>query len=429
MAWNFSKIFNRRVKAPDVRSSRIMRVMADDIPITEDTSMQVSAFYRGVMYIATQISKLPWDVKDKDNNIIYDDISKLLSLAPNSEMNSMFFRIVMTYTAIVRGNSYAEIVRAPNGRVKEIWFLDPRTVDVVRSISGELLYRVRGSDGKEVILLPNEVFHIKNFHTKDGIVGLGLLEYAEQALKISRGSDTLAVSLFNNGGMPSGTIEITGTLTDEAYLRVKSQWKENHGGRKAGGIAILENGAKFNPISLAPDVLQFLDSRKFGVLEIARFLGLPPTKLFDIDANSYNTQEQSNLEVGSDTLDTWCRNFEMEADIKILSYRFGGRRSEFDLYQLFRGDMTVRSNYYSKMMQSGAMNPNEIRNREGMSPYEGGDRFFIAVNNFSPADRIDDIIDAQVSKGQDPTKTKSADGGTDPVNKVDEALIKFLERK
>ena len=186
-----SNIFNRKTKAPDVRGSRIIRLGENEVPVTEDTAMQVSAFYRGVIYISTQIGKLPWNIKDKENNVLYDDLSYLTRLAPNNEMDSMFFRIAMIFNAIVRGNSYAEIERTPSGKIKAMWFLDPRTVDIVRSTSGELLYRVRGYN-KEVILMPNEVFHIKNFHTKDGISGLGVIEYANDTLNISRGADKFA---------------------------------------------------------------------------------------------------------------------------------------------------------------------------------------------------------------------------------------------
>jgi HK97 family phage portal protein len=213
---------------------------------------------------------------------------------------------------------------------------------------------------------------------------------------------------------------------------VKQSWKENHSGRKSGGVAILEEGTKFNPTSMSPDVLQFLQSRQFNVLEIARFLGLPPTKLFDVTAATYSNQEQSNLEVATDTLDAWARALESEADVKLLNKQYGGRRSEMDLYAIFRGDMNTRANYFSKMMQVSSLSPNEIRMKEGLAPYEGGDRYFIAVNNYSPADRIDEIVDAQIAKGE-PKETKDIEEKDDVEEKDDKALvqaaIKYLEGK
>lgn len=238
----------------------------------------------------------------------------------------------------------------------------------------------------------------------------------------------MASGIFNNAGVPAGVLKVAGKMSDEAYKRLEKSWKEQNAGRKAGGVAILEEGAVFEALNLDPDVLQFLESRKFGVLEIARFLGLPPTKLFDSASATYSNVENANLEVATDTLDAWANNLEMEADVKLLNGRFGGRFTELDLYAVFRGDMTTRSNYFSKMMQSGAITPNQIRAREGLAPYKDGERYYIAVNNFSPADRIDEIIDAQVagkSQPATPPKDVTPDDNQDD-KQLTKAAIEFL---
>lgn len=374
------------------------------VVVTEDTAMQASAFYRGVIYISSQIAKLPWELKDKNNKILDNRVAVMLRLCPNSEMTSMAFRLTMIQNAIIHGNAYAEIERDMMGRPIAIWPIPSRSVELYRRPdTRELVYRViAGSQflpGEDVYLPFKDVFHLKNFHTKDGLVGQGVIAYGSEILGISLGADRMAANLFGNGGVPSGVLEVPGTLSDEAFARVKKDWTENHGGKKSGGIAVLEEGMKFSAVTMAPDILQFLESRKFSVIEIARFLGLPPTKLYDTERNSYHTQEQSNLEVATDTLDAWARSLEAEVDMKILNNQFGGTRSELDLYAVFRGDMTTRANYFSKMMQTAAITPNEIRMREGMAPYVDGDRYFVAVNNYSPADRIDEIIDAQIHKG------------------------------
>lgn len=399
------------------------------VHVHEDSAMQVSAFYRGVMYISSQIAKLPWEIKDKNNNIMSSREAFLLSLSPNPEMNSMSFRLCMTQNAIIHGNSFAEIERDMIGRPVALWPIPSRDVELYRTPEGTLVYRIIGGStsvpGADAYLPFKDVYHIKNFHTKDGLIGQGIIAYAHEILGIAIGADRMAGNLFANGGLPSGVLEVPGTLSDEAYKRVKDSWKENHSGKKAGGVSILEEGMKFNATQFSPDILQFLESRKFNVIEIARFLGLPPTKLFDNERNSYNTQEQSNLEVATDTLDAWARNYEYETDIKILNGQFGGRRSEMDLYQVFRGDMTTRANYFSKMMQTASLTPNEIRKKEGLAPYADGDRFFVAVNNFSPADRIDELVDAQVAKSQTPSNQNTSPA--DPA--LTKAAIKFLEGK
>jgi hypothetical protein len=82
------------------------------------------------------------------------------------------------------------------------------------------------------------------------------------------------------------------------------------------------------------------------------------------------------------------------------------------------------------MMQSGAITPNQIRRKEGMAPYADGDRYWIAVNNFSPADRIDEIIDSQLQKGQQ-QPTRDVSQQVEPTNsrELENAVINFLKTK
>jgi HK97 family phage portal protein len=393
--------------------------------------MEASAFYRGVMYLATQIAKLPWEVKDKENKILYDDnVYYLLNVSPNSEMTSYFFKLYLLQCAIIQGNGYAEIERGIDGRIKNLWPINPKKVSPIRDESGNLFYQVisGGPNSETVYFRPNELFIFKNPHTLDGIQGLGVVGYCIQTLGISIGADRFANSLFTNGGMPSGILTHPGRLSDDAYERLKQDWKESHGGRKTGGTAILEEGVTYSPITHSPDVMQFLESRKFNVVEIARFLGIPPTKLFDSDSAKFNNIEHANLEVATDTLDAWARNLESEADVKLLANRKGGRRSELDLYAVFRGDMVTRSTYFKNMMSVGAMTPNEIREKEGMAPYENGDRFYVATNNFSPSDRIDEIIDSQIAnKTLPPPADNSSEN--DSSSEAEKAAAEYLRSK
>jgi HK97 family phage portal protein len=372
--------------------------------VNEDTAMEVSAFYRGVIYISSQIAKLPWEVKDLKNKIDNSSpIMYLLNTSPNPESTAFHFKLFLVQCAILRGNGYAEIERGIDGRVKYLWPLNPNKVSILRTTDGELIYQIAGGgkDGETIYLRPKDIFHVRNLHTKDAIQGQSVIAYAMTTIGVSMGADRFANALFTNGGMPSGILKTTGTLSDGAYGRLKESWKEQHGGRKTGGTAILEEGVDYSPISHSPDVLQFLESRKFGVTEIARFLGLPPTKLFDTDSAKFNNIEHANLEVATDTLDSWARNLESEADMKLLAGSKGGRYTELDLYAVFRGDMKTRGTYFKDMMSVGAITPNEIREKEGMAPYDGGDKYYIATNNFTPVDRMDEVIDSQI-KSKEP---------------------------
>jgi HK97 family phage portal protein len=433
----FFRFFNKKTIDEQIESPIRPFVLSGGTSVTPDTAMKLSAFHRGVVYISTQIAKLPWAIKDTNNNIIYDRISPLLSVAPNIEMSAFTFRMVMIQNAIIWGNSYAEIERNNIGQPVALWFLPSDSVEPTRSIDGKLYYRITNgfASNQDAFLSPRDVFHVKNFHTKEGIIGQSIAAYASEILGIGLGSDRFANALFANGGMPSGTLEVPGQLSPEAYERLKTSWAANTGGKKTGSTAILEEGIKYNSVSHDPQSLQFLESRKFTVLDIARFLGLPPTKLFDTQAATFSNIENSNLEVAVDTLDAWCRAFESEADIKLLNNQFAGRHSELDLYAVFRGDMDTRSQYFSRMMQMSAITPNEIREKEAMAPYKGGDRYYLATNNYSPVDRVDELLNSQIeskkSKEKPVEKEPKKEENSEMVmdDKLKEATIKFLERK
>lgn len=416
--------FFNRSKSEQLRTARRNAGFSGGTVVNEDSCMEASAFYRGVIYISTQIAKLPWEVKDRDNRILFDDnIYYLLNVAPNPEMTSYFLKLYLLQCAIIGGNGYAEIERSFDGRVKNLWPLNPKRVSPMRNSEGELFYQVYagGINSETVYLQPRDILIFKNPHTLDGVQGVGVVGYCLQTLGISIGADRFANSLFTNGGMPSGILTHPGRLSDEAYERLKLDWKESHGGRKTGGTAILEEGVSYHPITHSPDVMQFLESRKFNVVEIARFLGIPPTKLFDSDSAKFNNIEHANLEVATDTLDAWARNLESEVDMKLLSGQKGGKFTELDLYAVFRGDMVTRSTYFKNMMSIGAMTPNEIRQKEGMAPYDGGDKFFISSNNLTPSDKLDELIDSQIERNSASTDSSG--------KQVEAQAITYLKTK
>ncbi len=389
----------QRYKPTTPSTSNLIRGYEYGQRITERTSLEVAGFYRGLFYIASQIAKLPWDIKTIDNQLLNktSEIYWLLNRAPNAEMTAFHWKSLMVYSCILRGNGYNEIVRSMDGKIRAIYPIMYHDVCLIRTSDGQLLYQMSSTtDNSVVYLRPDEVLHFRNVHTEDGINGMSIINYADKVLGTAKGADKMAGALFQNSGLPSGVLQTDKTLSAEAIERLKVDWKRKFGGNSAGGVSVLEEGMSFNPINFAPDVLQFLESRQFSVLEIARFLSVPPSKLYVPESQTYNNIEHANIEVGNDTIDVWARVFEQEVDIKLLPNR--RMKSEMDLQQLFRGDMDTRSKYFSAMLQAGAITPNEIRRKEGLEPYEGGDEHYIATNNLTPVSRHNEIIDAQVNK-------------------------------
>ncbi len=383
--------------------------------VNEETAMTIAAFNRGVIYIATQMAKLPFNVKTNKKELVEDhSLFYLLNRAPNSENSAFILKCFLFISAIVKGNGYLEIERNLRGDVVALWPILADDVTLRRLSTGRLVYQIANGTKGVLFMRPENIFHLRNFQNLDALSGQGVVGYAGETLGISLGANRFANSLFANSGMPSGSINVTGKLSQDASERIKEGWQSASAGRKTGSVVVLEEGTTFSPITFAPDVLQFIESRKFGIPEIARFLGVPPTKLYSQEQATYNNNEQDNLSVVNDTLSAWATNIENEADVKLLGKDIK-HHTEMDLFEVAKGDMKTRGAYYKDMMSVGAITPNQIRKAEGRPPYEGGDRYYIATNNLTPSDKVDEVI---LNNTKQPEKSP-----------LEEAAQNYLENK
>jgi HK97 family phage portal protein len=126
--------------------------------------------------------------------------------------------------------------------------------------------------------------------------------------------------------------------------------------------------------------MQFLESRKFTVIEICRFFSVPPTFVYADTSSNYKTVEQADVDFLSHTLNPLLRNIEVELRRKLISpslcrkYKF-----KFDRRELFACDLNGMMNYGTKMLQIGTT-VNEVRKMNDLMPVEGGDTVMVSAN-------------------------------------------------
>ena len=83
-------------------------------------------------------------------------------------------------------------------------------------------------------------------------------------------------------------------MPGRAVQRQRNDQPKNHIGDSSNAhkVAVLEEGMKFNPISINPHEAQFLETRKFQVNEICRIFRVPPHMIADLDKSSFETDDQ-----------------------------------------------------------------------------------------------------------------------------------------
>ncbi|OYV42252.1 MAG: phage portal protein [Burkholderiales bacterium 21-58-4] len=135
----------------------------------------------------------------------------------------------------------------------------------------------------------------------------------------------------------------------------------------------MATGRKYHQISVTPEDAQFLETRRFHVTDIARWFGVPPHKIGDLDRATNNNIEQQALEFVQETLGPMAERWEASIEAELL-FDDEDLEAEFQFSQLMRGDSQSRATFYNMGIQSGWLTRNEARIAENLNPLPGLDQ-------------------------------------------------------
>lgn len=354
------------------------------IEVNEHTALNVSAWFAAQRIIAEDSAKLPFKVHRMIGRArpeaVKHPVFRLLHSRANPYQTAFQFRRTLVAHAVGVGNGIAWIEFSRGGFPKALWNLRPDRVRWERDRStGKLVYFVTADDGRPEERLESwEVLHLPGMGW-DGFTGYNPIRFAAQTLGNALAAERVAGALFGNGLNASGTIEHPGQLSDAAQERLVKSIDQRHGGpRKALRLLVLEEGMKFTKQTITPDEAQFLGSREFGVVDIARWARVQPRKLFAStgDSDTYQNVEHVNIEHATDALMPWCVALEQECDLKLFTEK--EQQEYFTKHSfpaLMRGDYLSRMRGFLIERTIGSLSVNEIRAFEERDPVDGGDDY------------------------------------------------------
>ncbi len=352
------------------------------VRVTPQKALGLSTYFACLQALSSDVAKLPFMLYRQNGSgkerATDHPVYKLIHDAPNPRMGAMAFRETMQGHAAAWGNAYAEIQRDALYRPVSLWLIHPSRVEV-KFRDGEPYYRVRMDDKalgfKYVEMRAEDLFHLHGLGD-DGYQGYSVASLAAETLGSSIAAQTYGSAFFANGANAGGVLEHPGKLSPDARQNLRESWQKVHAGAEnAGKTAILEEGMKFNKISVPPEEAQYLQTREFNVEEVCRWFRMPPSKIGHYKrAQGWSTLEMTNTEYVVDTLTPWTERWESEVDRKLLTEAEQGTYfSEHLFLGLLKGDSDKRAAFYKAMFEMKAITPNEIRALENMNPLPGGD--------------------------------------------------------
>lgn len=356
------------------------------VNVTEDTALTHSAVWACVRVISESVAALPWHVyrrTPQGREQVDGPLQWLLNTQPNNEMTAVAFRETLLAHALTWGNGYAEILRDGANRVTEMLLLTPDRVEPKRDeVTGALFYEVQDGDGTVRRLAPSAVFHLHGL-SWDGLVGYSPVRMAARSIGLGIAQDTFSQAFYGNGTTFGGLVEVPATMSKQQIADMDAYLNDSHRGPdKAFRLRIAASGIKYHNTSMPLADAQFIESRRFGINEVARWFRVPPHKIADLERSTNNNIEHQSIEFVTDTLMPWIKRLEDEANVKLFAYRAqGGTYTKIMVNALMRGDAKSRAEFYRAMTQMGAMTINEVRALEelnGIGP--NGDEQLVQLN-------------------------------------------------
>ena len=365
-------------------------------PVSLETSLKLSAVYRCVEVISNAIASEHWDILEWTQPkgwtpSPFHKSEYMLNNEPNQAMSRFTLMKALITKVLLEGNGYIYITRNGVGDPIDLKLVEG-TVSVYQRKDGSVYYTIGQQEGPDVRIESADMIHILNF-THNGIVGISTLRHAIDSMSVAHASEASAKGFFTSGANMSGILSVESKLTPEKAQDIKNSWAQafNVTSGNPGGIAVMEKGLVFEPVTVNPKEAQMLETREFNVIEICRFFGVSPSKVFDSKNLTYSNIESFQLGFLTDTISPL--NSKIEAEFNRKLFRPSKRRTtklSLNIGELLRADMDSTANYYTKMLQVGAYTPNEIRRKIGQPEVDKGDKSYIPLNMIS--------LDAPITK-------------------------------
>lgn len=346
--------------------------------------LALSTVYRCVDLISSSVAQLPvipYYAFKGSKRIAYEQAAYMLFKEPNRRMTMFTFMKLMISQMLLKGNAYA-LIRRKNGVPVELVYVPSEYVTVTTPVTyfEDIRYLVTGVDG---LVEHSDIIHLLNY-TDDGFTGKSTIEYASDALDLAAYSEKHARTFLKSGANISGILTVISRLTTKIKNEIKAAWRSSliNDADGVGGIVVLQGGdMDFKPVQISPKDAQLLESRQFNVLDIARFFGVPTSKLNSKEGIYYHGIEAEQIVFLTDTVQPIIEKVEAEFERKLFAEKDRPFIDvKFDVANLLRVDIKSKSEYYAKMFQLGVYSPNEIRQELGYGMIENGDNHFVQVN-------------------------------------------------
>lgn len=350
--------------------------------------LNVGAVFRCVNHLANSVANLPVHYMRRRGDVFTPDtdgkLNYLLNVQPSPELNAVDFWRQLVQYVLLTGNAY---IVPEFDTVARDWarLVLVRSGNVSHDTINDRYYITDPESGIQGTFDEAEIIHVKNY-TRDGKRGLSTLHYARIATETAGAANDATKARFENGGDVRGivtngasTVRGFGEYQDTELQKTAKDLDDKF--RAGKRIVSLPGMAEFAPVTMNAVDMQFLQSRRFSVIDICRFFGVNPAFVYEDTGSNYKTAEAAKAAYLSNTLSPLLRKIENEFQRKLIPAEYTGRQKiEFDRRAVFSMDPENRAKYQAATLAAGISTVNDLRREENRPAVPEGDTVLISAN-------------------------------------------------
>lgn len=222
-------------------------------------------------------------------------------------------------------------------------------------------------EGKE--FTPDQVWHERQFTVAGLPVGLSPIVYGAMSIGGYLSAQQFAADWFNDGAQPSGTLRNTeeDRLSELVITTAKDKFKQAVANRD---LFVTGKDWEFSPASVDAAGAAFLDEMRYGVIDVARFFGVP-SDMIDAESTTSGTKityanvTQRNLQLL--VMNLGPAIIRREAALSAALY--GPRYVKLNTDAILRMDPAQRAGLLASQVAARLRTPTEAREADNLAPF------------------------------------------------------------
>lgn len=336
------------------------------VPVTERTSLGLTAVFRAVSIISGTIAGLPLK-SYRETDGIKDRVDSWIDNpnGPDGLTPFEWVELVLVHL-LLHGNAYLAHIYNGAGAIIGLEPIHPPCVTVKAVYEAWRKEFVVSTPTGQQTFTPLDMTHIPAMGT-DGLVGLSPIAVCRQAIGTGLAGDEAAARMFGSGMLIGGLVSSDEALTKEQAEEVKAGLKAKMSGvDKAGDIAVVNANLKFSPWTMNANDAQFIETRIHQVEEVSRIYGVPPHLLGQTEKQtSWGTGvTEQNRGLSRYTLMAWTSRIEQRLS-RLLSRPTS---CEFDYAGLLQPSTEEEINLLIAQVAAGLLTLDEARKIRNLPP-------------------------------------------------------------